>query len=121
MADMVVQGPWTGKNGLDGFFQRLVAILPIKMDCAAMVDSVPRIRKIRLKTPGKLNLPRRSSHYGEMAERLRHLRLTFSQDDNAHTWARRINISYKRWNNFECGYPLSLDAAHLLVRVIPGL
>lgn len=59
-------------------------------------------------------------NHGEMAARLRHLRLTFF-GDNARAWANFINISYKRWNNFECGYPLSLDAAHHLVRVIPGM
>ena len=36
-------------------------------------------------------------------------------------FAARIGIEYKRWNNFERGYPLPRDMAIHLVRAIHGL
>src|SRR5262249_801563 len=56
-----------------------------------------------------------------VAKRLRHLRAVFSGDDNGARLARRVGMSYPRWNNFENGFPLSLEAAHLLVKAVPGL
>lgn|SRR5262249_7387191 len=56
-----------------------------------------------------------------VAKRLRHLRAVFSGDDNGARFAQRVGMSYTRWNNFENGFPLSLEAAHLLVKAVPGL
>lgn len=41
--------------------------------------------------------------------------------DNQTSFAARIGIEVKRWNNFERGSPLSKEIAILLVQKIPGL
>ena len=52
--------------------------------------------------------------------RLTHLRgcLGYRRMD---AFADFLGISKTRWNNFECGFPLSKDAAFLLVQKVPGL
>jgi len=54
------------------------------------------------------------------ARRLRLLREVKGYKTASH-FAREMGIEYKRWNNFENGYPLSKEAAFILVKRIPGL
>lgn len=58
-----------------------------------------------------------------IARRLRVLRTYVSGIDHGSRarFASRVGIEYKRWNNFERGYPLPRDAATHLVQRIPGL
>ena len=41
---------------------------------------------------------------------------------NQRVWAEKIlGIEYRRWNNFERGWPLSVEVAEILMRRVPGL
>ncbi len=52
--------------------------------------------------------------------RLKALRFMIA-GENQTSFAARIGIEVKRWNNFERGSPLSKEIAFLLVQKIPGL
>ena len=52
--------------------------------------------------------------------RLKALRFMIA-GENQTSFAARIGIEVKRWNNFERGSPLSKEIAILLVQKIPGL
>jgi transcriptional regulator with XRE-family HTH domain len=41
--------------------------------------------------------------------------------DNQAEFARQLNISRTRWNNIECGYPMSMQMAYMLTDLVPGL
>ena len=58
-----------------------------------------------------------------IARRLRILRhhIAGSEQGSQVRFATRIGIEYRRWNNFERGYPISRDMAVHLTRSIPGL
>lgn len=58
-----------------------------------------------------------------IARRLRILRqhVAGNEQGSQIRFASRIGIEYRRWNNFERGYPLSRDMAVHLTRAIPGL
>jgi hypothetical protein len=55
-----------------------------------------------------------------MARRLRLLREALFNEHSA-AFARRLDISMQRWNNFENGYPLSLDVANRIRAAAPGM
>lgn len=42
-------------------------------------------------------------------------------DDNQAEFARLLGINRSRWNNFECGFPLTMRMARLMVSKVPGL
>ena len=52
--------------------------------------------------------------------RLRILR-EITGGDGQTAFARRLGIAFKRWSNFERGYPLSREVAFLLHQKIPGI
>lgn len=56
----------------------------------------------------------------DLPMRLKALRHMVS-GENQTTFAAKIGIEVKRWNNFERGSPLSKEIAILLVQNIPGL
>ncbi|WP_316188299.1 MULTISPECIES: helix-turn-helix transcriptional regulator [unclassified Bradyrhizobium] len=56
----------------------------------------------------------------ERTQRLKRLReITSGSSQTA--FAKKLDISPARWNNFERGAPLSIEIAQKLVRIIPGL
>ena len=55
-----------------------------------------------------------------IAERLRLLRRVVS-GDNQSTFAARLGIEPKRWNNFERAMPLSKEVAILIVKKFPDI
>lgn len=55
----------------------------------------------------------------EVASRLVRVRGLYQENQAA--FARRLDISLARWNNFERGSPLSHQIAVKLVRLVPGL
>lgn len=55
-----------------------------------------------------------------MARRMRHLRAAMG-NDNCRQFAARLGLSYHRWHNYESGYPVTLEAALVMVEAIPGL
>jgi transcriptional regulator with XRE-family HTH domain len=55
-----------------------------------------------------------------IAERLRLLRFLVAGESQTE-FARQLGISLTRWNNFECGSPLSKEVAILLVKMFPGI
>jgi len=59
----------------------------------------------------------------DIARRLRILRhhVAGSEQGSRARFAAQIGIEYKRWNNFERGYPIPRDMAIHLVRAIHGL
>lgn len=56
----------------------------------------------------------------EEAQRLR-LLVRVMEFETSADFARWLKVDPRRWNNFEVGYPLSLDMARKLVARIPGL
>src|SRR5882672_9280313 len=52
--------------------------------------------------------------------RLRVLREIVS-GDNQSEWARRLGIDFKRWSNYERGYPVPREVVFLLHRKFPGM
>jgi DNA-binding XRE family transcriptional regulator len=69
------------------------------------------------KPPSK---PARSSEDRARAQRLKRLR-EISANATQTAFAKSLDISLARWNNFENGYPLSIEIAQRLVRITPGL
>jgi hypothetical protein len=59
----------------------------------------------------------------DIARRLRILRhhVAGSGHGSQMTFASRMGIEHRRWNNFERGFPLSREIAVLLIRKIGGL
>ena len=58
--------------------------------------------------------------HAEVAVRIKLLRIAIFRD-NQRAFAERIEVEYKRWNNYERGLPLSLQIAIQLIEHIPGL
>lgn len=58
--------------------------------------------------------------WDEVGRRLRHLRRALF-DESGPVFARRLGVSYERWNNYERGLPLSRDVAIRLCERIPGM
>jgi transcriptional regulator with XRE-family HTH domain len=46
---------------------------------------------------------------------------TMKSGDNQAEFARQLGISRTRWNNLECGYPLSMQMAYMLTNLVDGL
>jgi hypothetical protein len=67
--------------------------------------------------------PNQERENAAITRRLHILRHHVSGSDHGSKarFAARIGIEYKRWNNFERGYPLPRDMAIHLVRTIHGL
>lgn len=56
----------------------------------------------------------------DVASRLRRL-VAIEAGGNSALFARRLDLSAQRWNNFERGLPLSRQVAVKLVLTVPGL
>lgn len=41
--------------------------------------------------------------------------------DNQAEFARQLGVSRTRWNNIECGFPMSMQMAYMLTNLVPGL
>jgi transcriptional regulator with XRE-family HTH domain len=60
------------------------------------------------------------SDAAEIQRRLQVVRYLVAGDNQAE-FARRLGVSRTRWNNIECGYPMSLNMAYMLTNLVPGL
>src|SRR5512139_2865256 len=58
-----------------------------------------------------------------MANRMRRIRLAFAGNDRGAgaRFAKRCGLTYTRWQNYESGYPLSLEAALQINEAFPDL
>jgi hypothetical protein len=73
---------------------------------------VPMSRDMAIRQQGGKRSP--------VARRLRLLRSSLFGEDCTQ-FARRVGISTQRMNNFENGYPLSIEAANRICAVVPGM
>jgi hypothetical protein len=62
----------------------------------------------------------RDNKRNPVAQRLRLLRRAIF-DENCSQFSVRIDISKQRMNNFENGYPLSIDMANRIRAAVPGI
>ena len=72
----------------------------------------PNSRLMAIREKGGRNSP--------TAQRLRLLRKAIFDDNNT-AFAARVGISVQRMNNFENGFPLSLEVANRIRAVAPGI
>ena len=69
---------------------------------------------IDLKKPTKGFVP------DEYRERLKLLREIIS-GENQQDFAERVGVPFKRWNNYERGYPVPRETAFILMEKFPGM
>jgi len=81
-------------------------------DTERRIDGQPMSRDMAIRQKGGKHSP--------TAQRLRLLRSALFNEDCTQ-FAARINISVQRMNNFENGYPLSLEVASRIRAAVPGM